>query len=104
MLQTYYDPTGKSYYGEYGLYLYNDEMFKITKIKIASGPIHDFSWDRKGRSYIVIGGFMPAEVNHYSEKNEVIYEFGKQHKNQIIWGNLGRFVCLAGFGNLNGEM
>lgn len=22
----------------------------------------------------------------------------------MIWGNLGRFVCLAGFGNLNGEM
>lgn len=23
-LQTYYDPTGKSYYGEYGLYLFNE--------------------------------------------------------------------------------
>lgn len=23
-LQTYYDPTGKSYYGEYGLYIYSD--------------------------------------------------------------------------------
>jgi len=33
-----------------------------------------------------------------------VFEFGKQHKNEIIWGNLGRFVCLAGFGNLNGEM
>ena len=22
----------------------------------------------------------------------------------MIWGNLGRLVCLAGFGNLNGEM
>lgn len=34
----------------------------------------------------------------------VSFEFGKQHKNEVIWGNLGRFVCLAGFGNLNGEM
>ena len=48
MLQTYYDPTGKSYYGEYGLYIYNDEVSKISKIKTASGPIHDFEWDRKG--------------------------------------------------------
>jgi uncharacterized protein with WD repeat len=47
---------------------------------------------------------MPAEPVLFSSKNEVLYEFGKQHKNTIIWGNLGRFVCLAGFGNLSGEM
>ena len=32
-LQTYYDPTGKSYYGEFGLYLYNDENKKLVKVK-----------------------------------------------------------------------
>ena len=42
MLQTYYDPTGKSYYGEYGLYIYNDQLAKISKIKTAAGPVHDF--------------------------------------------------------------
>jgi len=41
-LQTYYDPTGKSYYGEYGLYLFNEDTNKISKIKTASGPVHDF--------------------------------------------------------------
>ena len=32
-LQTYYDPTGKSYYGEFGLFLFNDENNKISTIK-----------------------------------------------------------------------
>lgn len=52
----------------------------------------------------MISGFMPADPVLFSKNNEQIFEFGKQHKNEIIWGNLGRFVCLAGFGNLNGEM
>jgi translation initiation factor 2A len=47
-LQTYYDPTGKSYYGEYGLYIYNDLIKKITRVVTAKGPVHDFSWDKKG--------------------------------------------------------
>jgi translation initiation factor 2A len=80
-LQTYYDPTGKSYYGEYGLYLYSDTSNKIAKIKTASGPVHDFEWDRKGEHYLVISGFMPAEPVLFSKNNEVVFEFGKQHKN-----------------------
>lgn len=41
-LQTYFDPTGQSYYGEYGLYLYSHISNKITKVKTAKGPLHDF--------------------------------------------------------------
>ena len=103
-LQTYYDPSGKSYYGEFGLYLFNDQINKIVKIKTAQGPVHDFAWDHTGKNFIVISGFMPAEPVLYSENLEALFEFGKQHKNNVIWGNLGRLVCLAGFGNLNGEM
>lgn len=47
---------------------------------------------------------MPAEPVLFSKKNEMVFEFGKQHSNKIIWGNLGRLVCLGGFGNLSGEM
>jgi len=53
---------------------------------------------------MVISGFMPAAPVLFSEKNEVAFEFEKQHKNEIIWGHLGRLVCLGGFGNLSGEM
>lgn len=50
----------------------------------------------------MISGFMPASVKMFNKDNEVIHEFGKKHRNTVVWGNLGRFVCLAGFGNLNG--
>ena len=103
-LQTFFDPTGKSYYGEFGLFLYNDETNKISTIKTEKGPVHDFSWSKDGKKFIVISGFMPATCCLFSDKNELIFEFGKKHRNTVYWGNLGRFVCLAGFGNLNGEM
>jgi translation initiation factor 2A len=103
-LQTYYDPTGKSYYGEYGLYIFNDQNKKINKVNTFKGPLHDFSWDHKGENFIVISGFMPAHSVMFNEHNKEIIEFGTHHRNKIIWGNLGRFLCLAGFGNLNGEM
>lgn len=45
---------------------------------------------------------MPAEPVLFTKDNKVVFEFGKQHKNTIIWGNLGRLICLGGFGNLSG--
>ena len=101
-LQTYYDPTGKSYYGEFGPYLFNDANNKISRVKTENGPVHDFSWSQDGEKFIVLSGFMPAVCNMFSKDNELLFEFGKKHRNTISWGNLGRFVCLAGFGNLNG--
>ena len=32
-LQTYFDPTGKSYYGEFGIFLYNDTKNRISSVK-----------------------------------------------------------------------
>jgi translation initiation factor 2A len=66
--------------------------------------VHDFSWDAKGENFIVISGFMPSHSVMFNEQNKQVFEFGVSHRNKIIWGNLGRFLCLAGFGNLNGEM
>ena len=68
-LQTYYDPTGKSYYGEFGLFLYNDESNKISRINSEKGPVHDFSWSKDGKNYIVISGFMPASCTMYTQNN-----------------------------------
>ena len=68
-LQTYYDPTGKSYYGEFGLFLFNDETNKISTIKTEKGPVHDFSWSKDGKKFIVISGFMPATCCMFNDKN-----------------------------------
>lgn len=47
---------------------------------------------------------MPAAIKMFNRENEPVHDFGKKHRNTIVWGNLGRFLCLAGFGNLNGQM
>lgn len=33
-----------------------------------------------------------------------VFTFGEAHRNTISWSPHGRFVCLAGFGNLAGDM
>ena len=45
---------------------------------------------------------MPPEATVLNKNNEKVMDFGKYHRNKIIWGHLGRLVCIAGFGNLTG--
>lgn len=47
---------------------------------------------------------MPAGSVLYDSNCVPKYEFGKHSRNTIRWSPLGRFVCLAGYGNLSGEM
>lgn len=103
-LQTYFDHSGKSYYGEYGLYFFNSNQLKMTRVKTYEGPIHDFSWDPTGARFAAISGYMPAGAVLFNNKNEPVFEFGKLYKNLISWNPQGRFICLAGFGNLNGDV
>lgn len=47
---------------------------------------------------------MPAQVTLYDTKAQPIFQFGASHRNTIVWSPHGRFLCVAGFGNLAGEM
>lgn len=49
-------------------------------------------------------GNMPSHCTLFNHKAESIYEFGSAHRNTISWSPHGRFLMLAGFGNLAGEM
>lgn len=68
-VQTYFDSTGKSYYGEYGLYFFNSQEKRLSKVRTYEGPIHDFSWNPSGLNFIVISGFMPANSVLFSNQN-----------------------------------
>lgn len=54
--------------------------------------------------FVVAAGNMPCHVTLFNCKAESIYEFGAAHRNTISWSPHGRFLLLAGFGNLAGEM
>lgn len=105
------DKTGQSYYGSSSLYLYtasNNEIIQITIPGKGSAGIHDVKWcpnADKPPSFVMISGKMPAMGTlHNGTNGDAIFTFGEAHRNTICWAPHGRFVCLAGFGNLAGGM
>ncbi len=101
------DKSNTSYYGATGLYVLTtpaagDISEKISQSK--DGPVYDVKWSPSGDKFVVAAGHMPSRSTLYNHKAQPLYEFGEAHRNTIIWAPHGRFVCVAGFGNLAGEM
>lgn len=109
------DRSNSSYYGSSGLFYLkidinkklsppcvtcSDGMVPLSK----QGQVHDVQWSPVGDKFVVIAGNMPAQATLFSANLDPIFEFGSAHRNTISWAPHGRFLCLAGFGNLAGEM
>lgn len=108
-LQTTVDTSGESYYGSTSLFL----MSPLEKDTIAvplpqEGPVLDVAWmpnPTKPPTFAVIAGKMPSMASlHNGNDGKATFLFGNAHRNTIAWAPHGRFVCLAGFGNLAGGM
>ena len=101
------DKSNTSYYGATGIFLLTTPALGDLTEKIAQtkeGPIHDVKWSPTGEKFILSAGTMPSQSTLYDPKGKVLFEFGSAHRNTICWSPHGRFLCLAGFGNLAGEM
>ena len=100
------DSTKSSYYGETNLYLLRtDGSFDCTVQRTAEGPLHDVAWSPVGREFAIIAGRMPANVTLYDPNSgDAIHELGAAHRNTLCYSPHGRFLCVAGFGNLRGDM
>ncbi|KAI8058527.1 hypothetical protein BDF22DRAFT_666368 [Syncephalis plumigaleata] len=68
LTQTDVDKTGKSYYGETGLYYLPE--------------------------FVVVYGFMPAKSTLFDHRANAIHDFGTQPRNYIRFSPHGRFICL----------
>ena len=69
------------------------------------GPVHDAAFSPKIDEFVVVYGYMPANATIFSSlKCEPIYQLGAGPHNTVRWNPFGRFLCLAGFGNLPGDM
>jgi len=99
------DKTNQSYYGETKLnYLTTDRAFEgIVPLK-KDGPVHDVQWSSLGSEFAVVYGFMPAKATIFNKKCNPLLELGEGPYNTIRWNPKGRFIVLAGFGNLPGDM
>ena len=69
-----------------------------------SSSFIDIKWSPLGTQFVVAAGNMPSHCTLYNAQAEALYEYGSAHRNTIAWSPHGRFLCLAGFGNLAGEM
>jgi len=114
--QTEVDETGGSYYGGSKLlFLSHDGTYQIeltqddstssngtTVQAVAWSPVHD--------EFVLIKGFQPAQATLWSwdqkaqkaSLTKVLLE--KAHRNTIRFNHFGSLVCLAGFGNLAGDV
>lgn len=111
-LQTSVDTSGKSYYGSASLFLVGasptDNDAKAVPLP-QDGPVMDVSWmpnaTKSPPCFVVIAGRMPAMASmHHGITAEPLFLFGNAHRNAISWAPHGRFVNIAGFGNLAGGM
>jgi translation initiation factor 2A len=108
-LQTNVDTSGQSYYGSSSLYLMSPEQSDTIAVPLPQeGPVLDVAWmpnPSKPPCFAVAAGKMPSMASlHNGNDGKATFLFGNAHRNTIAWAPHGRFVCLAGFGNLAGGM
>ncbi|TKA50047.1 hypothetical protein B0A53_06493 [Rhodotorula sp. CCFEE 5036] len=105
LTQTDVDKTGKSYYGESNLYLMNSAgQFDCRVTLDKEGGIHDFAWSPNDREFAVTYGYMPAKTVIFDARVKMINDFGLNPRNFLSYNPQGRLLCVAGFGNLAGQV
>jgi translation initiation factor 2A len=100
------DKSNSSYYGSSGLfYMTTDSTLAAGMVPLSKeGAVHDVKWSPIGDRFAVCAGHMPAQSTLFNASAAPVFEFGCAHRNTVSWSPHGRFLCLAGFGNLAGEM
>lgn len=99
------DKSGKSYYGETNLYLLGIAGSYDSRIQLdKEGTIHDFSWSPNSREFGVVYGYMPAKTTIFDARGNIVHSFQVAPRNTIMFSPHGRFILVAGFGNLQGSV
>lgn len=85
---------------------------------VPQGPIHDVQWAPTGHTlevwyrysfvalgdhFAVVAGFMPSKTLLFDSKCKPLYDLGSGAFNFVRFNPFGRFLCVAGFGNLPGK-
>jgi translation initiation factor 2A len=105
LAQTEVDKTGKSYYGETNLYVLSANGGFDSRITLdKEGPIHDVTWSPNSKEFGVVYGYMPAKTTIFNQRAVATHSFPLGPRNTILFSPTGRFVLVAGFGNLAGQM
>jgi translation initiation factor 2A len=105
-VQTHVDRTGRSYYGQSGLYYLSEKSdCRVDTQSKKDGPVHNCAWRPDGLQFVGIYGFMPPKTTAFNLKSEPVLEYGVAHRNRVMFSPDGRLVWLAGLGGgLKGDM
>ncbi|PRW44612.1 eukaryotic translation initiation factor eIF2A family [Chlorella sorokiniana] len=99
------DATNQSYYGEQKLYFLAADGSNECAVPLPKeGPIHDVQWNSKGDYFVVVAGFMPAKSTLFTDKCVAKFDLGSGPYSTVRWNPFGRFLVLAGIGNLPGDL
>jgi translation initiation factor 2A len=105
LAQTEVDKSNKSYYGETNMYLLSANGSFDARVTLdKEGPIHDVSWSPNSKEFGVVYGYMPAKTTIFNHRAVPQHSFALGPRNTIIFSPTGRFVLVAGFGNLAGQI
>lgn len=105
LAQTEVDKSNKSYYGETNMYLLSANGSFDARVALdKEGPIHDVAWSPNSKEFGVVYGFMPAKTTIFNHRAVPTHSFAIGPRNTIIFSPTGRFVLVAGFGNLAGQI
>lgn len=93
-----------SYNGENKLYLLSHISNKAILLTLSkdNGPIHDINWSADGSIFAVNSGYMPSKTIFYNAMGDPLKEMAPDRKNTIMFSPNGKYVLLAGWGNLAG--
>lgn len=98
------DKSGASYYGEQTLQ-YISTSGESSMVQLGKrGPIYSVQWSPNSKEFCVVYGFMPAKATLFDLKCEPLFDFGTGPRNDVFYNPQGNIVCLAGFGNLRGQL
>mmetsp|Transcript_937 Transcript_937/g.1630 ORF Transcript_937/g.1630 Transcript_937/m.1630 type:complete len:733 (+) Transcript_937:368-2566(+) len=108
--QTEVDETGASYYGGSKLILVSHDGKYHKDLTEDVSVVQAVSWSPTRNEFILINGYQPAKGTLWSWDDEerkaapVKVLFDKAHRNTIRFNHFGSLVCIAGFGNLVGDI
>ena len=108
-LQTAVDKSGQSYYGSSQLFLMRYGEPDVVAVPLPQeGPVASVGWlpdATKPPCFAAVAGKMPPlGTLHHGKTGKATFLFGNAHRNVVSWSPHGRFLCLAGFGNMAGGM
>lgn len=104
LLLTSTETSASSYYGDQSLHFLTIKGDSCLVPLQKTGPVYHVEWSPNNTEFIVVHGYMPAKVTLYSLKCEPVFDFGTGPRNECCFNPQGNILCLAGFGNLQGNL